>query len=77
MEPRACSLSRMRLSMGRLRLHWLVHSSKSTSSNSVVSSVGSSSGRCRRCSANACAHPQARCLSHATLTPAMIPLTPT
>ena len=42
--------------MGLLRLHWFVHSSKSTSSNRVVNRLGSSSGRCRRWSAKACAH---------------------
>ena len=42
------------LSIGRLRLHWLVQSSKSTISNRVPRICGNSSGRCRRCSAIAC-----------------------
>ena len=40
--------------MGRLRLHWLEQSSNSTISNSVVSSVGSKSGACLKCSAITC-----------------------
>lgn len=43
-------MMRMRLSMGLLRLHWLLHSSKSTTSNSVLSSSGKMLGWLRMCS---------------------------
>ena len=46
--------------MGLLRLHWLLHSSNRTSSNRVVSSWGSSSGRCCTWAAMACTSRQDR-----------------